>query len=442
MNSITLVENLLDEKTDIELERYLSGLWNQVWSDGNPINYTNLRLFKTMDKVKNISSMGIEFKNKNVLDIGCGNGITLLYLRKFFNVRATGVDISDHVISGLQENIKDKNLVFLLGDHRGLKGIGNDQFDIVLSFGVIEHFDEYSLTLSEARRVLRPGGHLILIQPHLLSFGVLQEYCLRVFGKWKFGKQKDFSCFYYRVLLRQLGFRNIKFATKPPYKDMNATRIFDSILKNFMNERTIELELRSEVMEQDRENLGKHLNEIGILRSRTRRLSVMLFGEVAEKKIDIRIRITNGECEVVVKSGSFGSHDRIEISQKIYPDQFLGMVSLLSQLGFLMEVGERETFNYELPNGVIISMVFAGEIAYVELEKMSSKLDLDENNVQLMSVARQLKLRILDEKGFEDLCKRLTKTVDWSFCNTADDYKKLEQMFENYTNEKARSIVT
>lgn len=231
MNSITLIKKLLDEKSNIELTNYLSNIWNQVWSDNGEYNYTNLRLFKTIDKIKNITNAGVNFKNKQVLDIGCGNGITLMYLRKHFDIKGVGIDISKNVIKELQENIKDANLSFYVGDHRNLQMIEHDQFDIILSFGVIEHFKEYGLALAEARRVLKPNGQLILIQPHLFSLGFIQEQYLRLINKWKFGKQKDFSCFYYRSLLQQLGFNDIKFFTKPPYPDMKFTRLFDSIIK-------------------------------------------------------------------------------------------------------------------------------------------------------------------------------------------------------------------
>jgi len=46
---------------------------------------------------------------------------------------------------------------------------------------------------------------------------------------------------------------------------------------------------------------------------------------------------------VVVKSGSFWAHDRIEIAQKINPEEFLGMVKIFSQFDFTVKIGERET---------------------------------------------------------------------------------------------------
>jgi len=231
MNSFLLIKNLLDKKNSNDIDNYLHSTWNLVWSDSNDINYAKLRLLKTVDKINNLVKFGVDFSNKKVLDIGCGNGVTLFLLKKIFNIDGVGVDISSHVIDNLNKKIQDNSFVFLLGDHRNLNSIKDNQFDIVLSFGVIEHFEEYCLALAESRRVLKPEGTLILIQPHLCSFGVLQKYFLQVFKKWKFGKQKDFSFWYYRSILKKTGFKNVKFFTKIPYKDMFITRFFDLIFK-------------------------------------------------------------------------------------------------------------------------------------------------------------------------------------------------------------------
>jgi len=231
MNSIILVRELIDRKNKNELEDYLKSVWNQVWNGGSEINYANLRLLKVADKIKNISKMGVSFASKSVLDIGCGNGVALVYLRKYFDIEGVGVDISDSIIYELRKNVEDSKLTFHEGDHRDLSSFKANKFDIVLSFGVIEHFDEYGLALSEARRVLKRNGLLILIQPHLLSFGVVQEYYLKLRRKWKFGKQKDFSLFRYRSILKQAGFKDICYMTKEPYRDIGVVRVFDKYLK-------------------------------------------------------------------------------------------------------------------------------------------------------------------------------------------------------------------
>lgn len=200
-----------------------------------------------------------------------------------------------------------------------------------------------------------------------------------------------------------------------------------------MEAKLIELEIRAEVLSVDYDGLKKRLEAMGVLRSHTKRLSVMCFGEVGTKKIDVRARVTNGECEVVVKSGPFGSHDRIEVAQNINPEQFLGMVRIFSQFDFTMKIGERETFNYSLPNNIIISLVSAGSIAYAELEKMSTKSKVDQNSKQLRELAKQLGLKLLDsEKEFGALCERLTDSVDWPFHGAEEEYAKLAMILNRY----------
>ena len=159
----------------------------------------------------------------------------------------------------------------------------------------------------------------------------------------------------------------------------------------------------------------------------------MFFGEIGEKKIDVRVRITNGKGEVVIKTGAFGSHDRTETSQEIDSTQFIGMVKIFTQLGFVAKIGERKTFNYILPDKVIASVVVAGPISYIELEKMSSEADLEENNYKLMKIANKLRLRLLNsEEEFDMLCKRLTENVDWPFLGTKDNFSRLEGLISHY----------
>lgn len=201
-------------------------------------------------------------------------------------------------------------------------------------------------------------------------------------------------------------------------------------------DKKIELELRAEIPAKNKELFQANLGEMGVLHSHTKRLSVMYFGDIGTKKLDIRARVTNGKCEVVIKSGLFGAHDRIEIAQKINPEEFLGMVKIFAQFDFTMEVGERETFNYTLPDNIIVSLVSAGPISYIELEKMSSKVDLEKNNQLLKQWADRLGLQLLkSEEEFNILCKRLAEKVDWPFHGTNGEYIRLNELFNRYLNK-------
>lgn len=198
-------------------------------------------------------------------------------------------------------------------------------------------------------------------------------------------------------------------------------------------EHPIELELRAEIPLSDVETLKERLATAGDLHSHTKRLSVMYFGDMGQKKVDIRVRITNRESEVVAKFGSFGDHDRVEIAQPISLNQFIGFVKMFSQFGFESKVGERETFNYALPDDILASLVFTDGVVYLEIEKMSWPEQLEKNKQQLEKIADKLGVTLLrSEDEFDMLCKRLNESVDWPFNGLANDYKRLKEDLKRY----------
>ncbi len=205
-----------------------------------------------------------------------------------------------------------------------------------------------------------------------------------------------------------------------------------------MNDKVVEVEIRAEIKRGDEEEFKRRIGKIGTLHSHTKRLSVMFFGRAGTKETDVRVRVTNGKCEVVVKLGSFGSHDRIEMAQKISSSQFLGFVRIFSRFGFAMEVGERENFNYRLRNSVLVSLVSAGTISYVELEKISSQSEAKQSNQLLRKLAEELGLQVLELKQFDELCGRLAEGVDWPFHDTEGEYAKLVKLLSRYTKKKKR----
>lgn len=197
--------------------------------------------------------------------------------------------------------------------------------------------------------------------------------------------------------------------------------------------KNIEIELRAKIAKKDFSKILAKLKKQGTLASKTKRLSVMFFGSISNNDYDIRVRITNGQCEVVVKKGAFHSHDRKEVSQEIKKEQFMGQVKIFNQFFSNIKVGERETFNFDFPGEILVSLVGAGDIFYLELEKMSSKKDAKKNTEILRSLANQLDLKLISSsEEYVKLCNNLTKTVDWRFFGKKKDYEKLEKSLKKY----------
>jgi ubiquinone/menaquinone biosynthesis C-methylase UbiE len=98
---------------------------------------------------------------ERVLEIGCGEGDATLFLaREFPSARVRGVDPSQAAVRAAVARVgldPEGRVAFKAGDHRALP-YPDDLFDLVVR-------DAGPLRAAEVARVLRPGGHLIYVEP-------------------------------------------------------------------------------------------------------------------------------------------------------------------------------------------------------------------------------------------------------------------------------------
>jgi adenylate cyclase class IV len=104
-----------------------------------------------------------------------------------------------------------------------------------------------------------------------------------------------------------------------------------------MTSKNIEVELRGPLNKKDYRNLLTILKSKGQLMKKQQRLlldySTFLEG-IGERKLDVRVRITNRNVEIVVKKGKFGGTSREEAS--IFPEDnsIENTLKLMSLLGY------------------------------------------------------------------------------------------------------------
>ncbi len=105
--------------------------------------------------------------NDRVLDAGCGDGYYLFLLNSLdLNIKLTGVDADEKALTSAAQNLKGKQIKLVNGNVSNLPFTENIFDGIVLS-EVLEHLSNDIIALTEARRVLQPGGKLVVSVPHL-----------------------------------------------------------------------------------------------------------------------------------------------------------------------------------------------------------------------------------------------------------------------------------
>jgi ubiquinone/menaquinone biosynthesis C-methylase UbiE len=101
---------------------------------------------------------------KRVLDAGCGTGYGAAMLADGRPEALVGVDISDEALTDARQRLGD-DVELVRADVRELP-FDPESFDVVVCFEVIEHIDRQADALAELKRVLRPGGVLLISSPN------------------------------------------------------------------------------------------------------------------------------------------------------------------------------------------------------------------------------------------------------------------------------------
>jgi SAM-dependent methyltransferase len=100
----------------------------------------------------------------NVLDVGCGRGV-MLRAALDLGYTAHGVEISEEAAAGV-----DLRAHIRIASDLAEAGYETNSMDAVVLWHVLEHLPQPGRTLAEIRRILKPGGRLVLAVPNYASW--------------------------------------------------------------------------------------------------------------------------------------------------------------------------------------------------------------------------------------------------------------------------------
>jgi len=159
--------------------------WDATWQDGvlpAPVDPRKPGLSRHRDRsfhgyFQNVFQ-GVETRGLRFLEIGCAQSVWLPYFAREYGFEVSGLDYSE---IGCEQ---EKQIL-------AAEGIDGDvvcadffsppeemlgAFDVVVSFGVAEHFEDTAACLEAFSKFLRPGGMLITSIPNLTGLiGSIQK---------------------------------------------------------------------------------------------------------------------------------------------------------------------------------------------------------------------------------------------------------------------------
>jgi len=119
-----------------------------------------------------------------VLDLGCGAGIFLPVIAPLC-ARLIGIDVSSTFVK-YSKQIIEKNDILNASAIKASSGnipFKDNSFDSIIIVDVLHHLRHIDETLKDVRRILKPGGRLIIYEPNKLNF-VLYLMCLIDRNEW------------------------------------------------------------------------------------------------------------------------------------------------------------------------------------------------------------------------------------------------------------------
>ena len=154
-----------------------------------------------------------------VLEIGCGSGATLGWLRRGQRASyAVGVEISETAAQSAKVHADE---VYCLDFEHGEIPVENSQFDVILCLDVLEHMaNPWGAVDRLVSRYLAPGGALVVSLPNVRHYSVVLPLLLQ--GQWDYQDAGLLDRTHLRFFTRDTALRLLSHSMLEPARCMGA----------------------------------------------------------------------------------------------------------------------------------------------------------------------------------------------------------------------------
>jgi ubiquinone/menaquinone biosynthesis C-methylase UbiE len=123
----------------------------------------------------------LEFQeNASILDMGCANGTLLAMLGEEKKIVGAGLDISSEMVKIARQ--RHPEFEFKQGSAENVP-FSDHNFDVIICSASFHHFPHPNRFLSEAGRLLKPEGRLIIAEIHIPVVTKLYNWRLNRFSR-------------------------------------------------------------------------------------------------------------------------------------------------------------------------------------------------------------------------------------------------------------------
>lgn len=201
-------------------------------------------------------------------------------------------------------------------------------------------------------------------------------------------------------------------------------------------DKNIEIEIRGPLSKEKFNSLVGFFDKEGKKLTEKDRIlidySTFLEGGVENRKKDIRLRVTNGIPEIIVKLGKWGGADqRKELSVLTNPNSFATLVEVFGELGFTKGMlCSRKSKVYEYKEVEFALVEVPNHSFYYEAEKMAHENESAEQiTEEIKRVCLDLHLEMFDQKTFFEYIDTLNKEANEVFDYTVRSQNYFKNRF-------------